>query len=238
MTGPTSVVYEPLARLHVPSPVHRIPYLVERCRGKTVLDLGCYDETAPAKQGTGHWLHGELSRVASRLVGLDRSSAIPPEGLESGPRSRIVPADVARLGELDLDMSAFEVVVAGELIEHLEDTLGFLRSVKSRLAGRAFLATTPNATSLTNGLLAPLRRESTHHDHLQVYSYKTLHTLCTRAGFASWVIVPYHVYFAEMALRQRGLRRSLVTAAQRAINLVEALVPLWSGGLILDVTRV
>jgi SAM-dependent methyltransferase len=238
MTGRPAVVYAPLAPLRVERPVHRVPFLVERCRDRVVLDLGCYDETAPSKQGTQHWLHGALVPVARRLVGLDNSEAIPEAGLATGPASRIIRGDVARLAELDIDPSQFDVVVAGELIEHLPDALSFLHLIKERFPDRELIATTPNATSVTNGLLAALRRESTHHDHLQIYSYKTLHTLCLRAGFESWSIRPYHVYFTEMILAQRGLMRALVRMAQAGVNGLEWISPLWSGGLILHVTRI
>ena len=87
-------------------------------------------------------------------------------------------------------------------------------------------------------VLGAAKRESNHRDHLQIYSLKTLHTLCLRAGFETWTVVPYHVHFTEMALRLTGARRAMVGAAERAVHLWERCFPLHAGGLILDVERI
>jgi hypothetical protein len=84
-------------------------------------------------------------------------------------------------------------------------------------------------------VLALASRESNHHDHLQIFSVKTLNTLCLRAGFQDWEIIPYHVYFTEMLLRSTGLRRFLVEISENLVNLAEGLFPLLSGGLILHI---
>jgi hypothetical protein len=126
-------------------------------------------------------------------------------------------------------------VVAGELREHLTDPLAFLQQLRRLYPGRELVLTTPNATSLSNVLLAVGSRESNHHDHLAVFSLKTLNTLCLRAGFQDWDIIPYHVYFTEMIFRLQGMSRVLVRTAERMVNLGESAFPLLSGGLILHV---
>ena len=80
--------------------------------------------------------------------------------------------------------------------------------------------------------IALASRESTHHDHLCIFSYKTLNTLCLRAGLADWRIVPYRAAFNEMRERNRGLRRGIVTAGEKAVNAVEWLFPLLSFGYV------
>lgn len=209
-----------------------------------MLDLGCLDATALAKRDTSAWLHGAIAQTARRVLGVDQAADIPDEGIVTGPRSRIVRGDVTAMLR-DGDVAAWlpaeepiDVVVAGELIEHLPDTLAFFEQLRERFAGKSLLCSTPNATALHNVALAALRRESAHPDHLQVYSYKTLATLCRRAGFRAWEIVPYHVSFAEMRLRVGGAQAALIDAAERTTNAIEWLLPLYAGGLILDVARI
>lgn len=239
-----SLAYVPLERIAVRRPVHRVPYIAERCRDRVVLDLGCLDATALVKRDTGAWLHGAIARTARQVLGVDQAADIPDAGIVTGPRSRIVRGDVTAWLRDDQrairapDGAPIDTVVAGELIEHLPDTLGFFETVRERFPGKALLCSTPNATALHNVALAAWRRESAHPDHLQVYSYKTLATLCRRAGFAAWEIVPYHVSFAEMRLRNGGFSGTLIAAAERASNAVEWLLPLYAGGLILDVARI
>jgi hypothetical protein len=226
--------YTPLERLSTRRPVHRVPFVLERCRGRAVLDLGCYDETALVKQGTAAWMHGEIARVARCVLGIDSSDEIPPGGLATGATSRIVAGNVTALPPLVREVDV-EVVVAGELIEHLPNALAFLEQLRRLFPGRELIATTPNSTSLTNVLLAVLSRESNHHDHLQIYSYKTLCTLCRRVGFPAWDVVPYHVRYTEMALRSGPVRRRIVGGVEAMVNACEWALPLLSGGLILHV---
>src|SRR5204862_5204699 len=103
--------------------------------------------------------HGQIAAVATGVLGIDSSHAIPPGGLVTGPRSRIVRGDVLALERAALDDGNFDVIVAGELIEHLSDALAFLRRIKAQFPGKELLISTPNATSLANVLLAFGARE-------------------------------------------------------------------------------
>lgn len=234
-----SLRYEPLERLTVARPVNRIAYVVDACKGRRVLDLGAMDETAFAsKRGRGTWLHEAIAAVATRVIGIDNSPEVPEEGLQTGPNAEIRRGDVMAMDRWLADDS-FEpdVVVAGELIEHMPDPGAFLRSLASidRLRGRTLILTTPNATAAHNVAVALLSRESTHHDHLFILSYKTLNTLCRRAGFAAWDIVPYYAAFTEMRERNDGVRRLLVAGGEKVVNAIEAAFPLLSFGWVVNV---
>lgn len=230
--------YTPMEKLTVPRPVDRIPFLRGAVAGRRVLDLGAMDETAwQAKRGLGTWLHEELARSATAVLGVDASPAVPAEGLVTGERSRIIGGDISRLGAL-LAETGFEpeIVVAGELIEHLENPLAFLRGFGEIpvLQGKRLLLTTPNASALHNVLVGMLSRESTHRDHLCILSYKTLCTLCHRAGFRQWDIVPYYSRFTEMKSRNQGVRGWIVAAGEAGINASEWLCPLLSFGYVVS----
>jgi hypothetical protein len=230
--------YQPLERLHLPRPVGRAAFVVEHCRGKRVLDLGGYDETALIKRESGEWLHGMIAEVAVSVIGVDNSDRLPSEGIATGPSSRIIRGDVTALAAVLPDDANPEVIVAGELLEHLEDATAFLRQIRTMFAGRQFIASTPNATQLSNVLLGLAHRESNHRDHLNVFSFKTLTTLCTRAGFEQWRLIPYHVRYTEMALESRGMRRTLVTMAETLVGGAENLFPFLSSGYMVYVSRV
>lgn len=231
--------YTPLERLSVARPVDRIRYIAAVCARCRVLDLGAMDETAwQAKRGRGTWLHEEISRTALSVDGVDNSALIPAEGLRTGPTSIIRRGDVADPERL---VAALEeppdVIVAGELIEHLDSPLQFLRRFAAieRLAGKTLILSTPNATALHNVMIALARRESTHRDHLCVLSYKTLATLCARAGFSGWEIIPYRSRFTEMQERHSGIARFAVRAAECTVNALEWIFPLLSFGYILRI---
>ena len=231
--------YTPLEAIRVGRPVDRIRYIVTACAGRHVLDLGAMDETAwGSKRGRGTWLHEEIARVARLVDGVDNSAMIPPAGLPTAPNARIRRGDLTELGRLiaELDEPP-DVAVAGEIIEHLENPLLFLRRFAEipQLAGRELILSTPNASALHNFLIGLARRESTHHDHLCILSYKTLTTLCRLAGFSDWQIIPYYSRFTEMQERHSGLARLAVRAVERLVNCLEWLFPLLSFGYVVRI---
>ncbi|HMI18417.1 MAG TPA: methyltransferase domain-containing protein [Sphingomonas sp.] len=230
-----SLTYDTLERLSVGRPVDRLGFIAELCRGKRVLDVGCLDETAIDKHHTESWLHGRISAVAERVIGIDSSANIPSNGLQTGPRSIIVRGDgidpaVPQLHDMEVDK-----IVAGEFIEHIDEPLLFFRNIKRRFPGRELVVSTPNGTSLANMLLGLIGREAQHPDHVHVFTYKVLNTLCLRAGFEDWEIVPYHFYATEMKLRSRGFTRFAAGAAERAIRIIERFCPLLCFGYVVRV---
>jgi hypothetical protein len=233
------ISYTPLEYLGVRRPVDRVGFITAACRGKVVLDLGAMDETAwQAKRGQGSWLHEEISRGARHVYGVDNSALIPDEGLRTGENSIIRRGDVRDPAAcLTAVEGTPDVVIAGELIEHLENPLEFLRRFAALrvLSGKILILSTPNATALHNVLIGLAGRESTHHDHLCVLSFKTLATLCARAGFGTFEIVPYYARFTEMAERHSGAARLGVRAAERSVNALEWCFPLLSFGYIVRV---
>ncbi len=238
-SGVAKLQYTPLERLTVRRPVDRIPFIAQLCSGLRVLDLGAMDETAwQSKRGGGSWLHEEIARRALRVDGFDNSALVPLAGLATGPSSSIRRGDVGDPGQLLSELPETpEVIVAGELIEHLENPLQFLQRFASapRLVGSTLILSTPNATALHNFLIGLTRRESTHQDHLCILSYKTLTTLCARAGFGEWEIIPYFSRFTEMQARHTGLARFAVRAAERVVNAFEWLFPLASFGFVVRI---
>jgi hypothetical protein len=226
--------YETLEKLPIGRPVDRLAWIAERCRGKAVLDIGCLDETALAKRDTEHWLHGRIAASARCVLGVDRSAMLPPEGLQTASNATIVHGDGVALDDALLARAGAEIVVAGEFIEHIESPLAFFARLREALPGREFVLSTPNGVCFANTLMGSIGREVQHHDHLHNFTYKILATLCTRAGFPAWQIVPYRFYATEMILASRGARRLAVQAVEAGIRAVERCFPLLSFGYIVQ----
>jgi trans-aconitate methyltransferase len=225
------LTYQPLEYIKVTRPVSRIDYVVDNCRSKRVLDLGCWDETALYKKETPFWLHDRIKKVAKSVIGIDSSPSLPNGGIHLG-NSTILKGSVTDkqlISKFDID-----VIVAGELIEHLPNTFEFFLLLKEVHPGKRFLCTTPNATSLSNIILGIFKRESTHQDHLSIYSYKTLNTICKKANVSSYELFPYYVKYSEMRTQSKGYKKLLVQFAEKSINIAETIFPLLSGGFIID----
>ena len=173
--------------------VHRIPraplvdraeFLIDRARAKSVVHLGFADVgLTEAKRGGGTWLHAQLAEVATDAAGIDLDEDAVTRARALGYAAHV--ADCQRPGALAaLGLAPAEVVVAGELIEHLDLPGAFLDEVGSLVSdGGSLVITTPNAQRLTNVVGALLGRDIVSGEHVGWHSWKTLDTLLRRHGW-------------------------------------------------------
>lgn len=176
-----------------PPSVHRVPRarLVDRIdevralvRGCRVIDLGFVDEGQMGpKSGRGTWLHDVVRAEARECVGIDADANGVAHARELGFDAHACDVeDADALAALGLEPA--DVVLAGELLEHLDRPGRFLEAVKRLTApGGALVLTTPNAHALTNTLGALAGRELVNPDHVAWLSWRTLETLLTRHGW-------------------------------------------------------
>jgi SAM-dependent methyltransferase len=69
----------------------------------------------------------------------------------------------------------FDVIIAGELIEHIENSGIFLENVKKHLnKGGIFFISTPNATSFRFGFYALFNREPEYEGHIKYFTKDSL----------------------------------------------------------------
>jgi 2-polyprenyl-3-methyl-5-hydroxy-6-metoxy-1,4-benzoquinol methylase len=152
-------------------------FLLEHVRaGDRVLDVGC---------GEGQFA-AELVRAGAHVVGID----VAEEPLRRA-RAREEQLDLRLLdGERSWPLAdaSFDVVWAGEVIEHVADTAAWLSELRRVLrSGGSLLLSTPAHEPLALMRLALLRRAFASHfdplgDHLRFYSRDTLTRLLAELG--------------------------------------------------------
>ena len=186
----------------------RTTFLLKRCRGRRVLHLGCLDWPIQRERlARGTWLHSTLTEVAAELVGIDLAADAISEVQSQGYGHNIHHGNAEHLDEVASRFGRFDVVVAGELIEHLNNAGLFMESAKDVLRpdGR-LLITTPNAFCLRRFLRIPFGSESVHRDHVSYYSHATLSTLAQRFGYET---------VHRSSYRMPGTRPLLAATAER-----------------------
>lgn len=168
--------------------------------GDRVLDLGCGDGAFAAA----------LTDAGAHVTAADVSGEALARARERAPR-----ADVVQLAEgapLPFKEDAFDLVWAGETLEHVADVTGLLAELRRVLAwGGALIATTPNVPRLAVALEALLgrpleRRLDPRADHLRFFTARTLGAMLRDAGFAEVEVT------ASGGLP--GARRSLLAVAR------------------------
>jgi 2-polyprenyl-3-methyl-5-hydroxy-6-metoxy-1,4-benzoquinol methylase len=149
---------------------------------------------------------GELSRQGWELSALDLSPELVAQIHERG----ISDAHVHDLsgGPLPFPDGAFNAVFAGEIIEHLVDTRGFLLELFRVLApGGLVVITTPNLASFENRVRlllgvypAWVDYELGGEGHVRAYTLRTLRTQLRSCGFEVERIAGNWVPFLPQAL--------------------------------------
>jgi len=148
-----------------------------RSQPRQVLDVGC---------GEGRFAE-ELARRGFAVVGVDvaQEPLRRARAREPALDLRIVPAE----GPWPLADASFDLVWAGETIEHVADTVGWLSQVRRvlRPGGRLLLSTPAHGRLTMLALALSGSRFDSHFepraDHLRFYSHRTLARLLAEFGF-------------------------------------------------------
>ncbi len=168
--------------------------------GSLVLDLGC---------GEGRFA-AELERAGAEVIAVD----VAEEPLRRA-RVRHPSMDLRLLrseSQWDLKDSSFELVWAGEVIEHVADTAGWLSELRRVLRSGGTLVLSTPALGRRELLRALLSRRTfaelfdPRSDHLRHYSAQTLRSLLEDFGFEQ----------IEISLLRTGAGRVLLCRALRA----------------------
>ncbi len=167
----------------------RIGLICSLVKGKSVIHVGCADHlsTIPEKMRTGKWLHGCLANAASRLSGIDidQDAVAYLAGLGT---LNVHCLDVTRDGLPPAIVGQrWDVLVLGELLEHVDNPGDFLAAIRRRFLPLAdsVLVSVPNAFRWSNFSLAMRRAEVSNSDHRHAYTPYTLARTLAASGFAS-----------------------------------------------------
>ena len=154
----------------------RVAYLCELARDRRVLDVGVVEHRLESRS-SNRWLHGRLAATAKECVGVDvlehEAQALRDEGFD------------VRVHDLTVEPLAerFDVIVAGEVIEHVGAPEWLLANCRSMLDdGGRLVVTTPNPYALYRVWHALRGRHSDSADHVALLAPSHMLELGRRAG--------------------------------------------------------
>ncbi len=190
---------EPVAR--------RVDYLAELAAGRRVLDVGMVEHSMEIAQQAG-WLHGRLAAAASYCLGIDILEG-PIEALRSEGYNVKV-CDITK----DKLEDTFEVIVAGEVIEHLDEPAALFRAAARLLTpdGR-LVVTTPNPFAIHRAWQGLRGQFKDSVDHVAMFSASNIVELAERADLVllSWRGVRLKTMSTPRGRAQAGVRRALLS---------------------------
>lgn len=163
----------------------RIDFLIKQCIGKNVLHLGCSSgKYIEDRLKRGSLLHERIIKVAYKLSGLDIDEESLSVMREKLGYDNLYQGNVENLDDVNID-EQFDIVLAGDLLEHITRPGSMLEGAKRLLAPEGkFIVSTNNAF----GLNYQIRRWSgtfkEHFEHVCFFSPETLLHLFERHGYA------------------------------------------------------
>lgn len=165
----------------------RIDILLDYVEDKTVLDLGCIEHESAIAENAQWWLHALIQKKAKTLLGVDYNQEACAELNEKGYHIRAADVESLNLGE------KFDVVMSGELFEHLSNHRSFLESVKRHLnEDGIWVASMPNGNSLNYfAQTLVFAHEVDAWDHTSFFTPVTLSVMLKKCGFTPVKIILY-----------------------------------------------
>jgi len=121
------------------SDIEKESFIQQKCKNKNVLDLGCIRHDSSFSTNP-NWLHNKIKNVADKVIGVDYLEGEVAKLQNLG--YNIIYGDVTK----PLNLSeTFDIIIAGDLIEHLSNFEGFFKNCEKFLKKDGIIIlSTPN----------------------------------------------------------------------------------------------
>jgi 2-polyprenyl-3-methyl-5-hydroxy-6-metoxy-1,4-benzoquinol methylase len=145
------------------------------CKGQKVLDVGCIGQDFTTTDT--NWLHNQIRSVASDVTGVDIATDKIKELNAQGYKM----LHVTQLQNLD---DRYDVIIMADVIEHVDDPVGFLRFYSQFLKEHgSMMVSTPNANRAINFFSILLfNNYSVNDEHTCWFCPKTINEVVGRSG--------------------------------------------------------
>lgn len=165
-----------LARTRQAPIPNRVAYLRGLAAGRKVLDIGVVEHDVSNEQ-SDRWLHRHLVEASAECLGVD----VLAEGIEA-LRAKGYNVQLRDVTSEPLD-DRFDLIVAGELIEHIGSPQALLDAASQMLAeGGRLVLTTPNPYMIHRTWKSLRGRFADSVDHLTLLGPSNLAEMGSRAG--------------------------------------------------------
>jgi hypothetical protein len=191
---------------------YRNDLLVDACRNKKVLHIGCCDHVPLVKEKikTGQWLHSQLTSVAEEAIGIDTDADAVCKVRTMSGLDNVFCGDITKKDPIaQLRAKRFDVAVFGEVVEHVGNPVHFLTEFVSNYGDNCseIIITVPNAFRAGNIRNVFSHREVINSDHRFFFTPYTITKIAVDAK-----IRPLKIEMASFTEQRSIAKRAVLSA--------------------------
>ncbi len=169
--------------------INKEQYIIKQLEPNVdALHVGCTNAPSTNERwASGMLLHKNLCDrakvIGSHITGIDIDTEAIELLKDKMPDEEILNVDAHKLSEYFGKDRQFDLIIAGDVIEHLPNPGVFLQSCKGVLSPNGkIVITTTNAFGAVRFLKALIFHEAVHDEHTAYYSHKTIGRLISMCG--------------------------------------------------------
>lgn len=166
--------------------IDRIPYLLEVCKNKKVIHLGCADhlELINSKRQNNLWLHELLTNVSQKCIGFDINEEAINYINKDLEFSNVFCEDIISKRCDMIYNDKWDIMVIGEILEHVNNPVEFLSNIKALYKDslKNLVITVPNALRLENYMFSQNGYECINSDHRYWFTPYTISKIMHESG--------------------------------------------------------
>src|SRR5882672_10359490 len=168
---------------------HRTDVLLDICRNKRVLHIGCCDHIPLIKHKIDNrdWLHGLITECSEYTIGVDIDVNAVSEALRISGLHNIFAGDITSTDAVEpIRSRQFDIALFGEVVEHISNPVAFLQRFRENYGDivEHIVITVPNALRAGNVAGAFRNTETINSDHRFFFTPYTIAKVACDAGFA------------------------------------------------------
>jgi hypothetical protein len=168
---------------------HRTEVLLDACRGKRILHIGCCDHLPliASKLASGDWLHSLITDCSDYTVGVDIDAAAVSGACQISGLKNIIAGDIMADALIpEIADKKFDIALFGEVVEHISNPVSFLKRFRENYGASIgqIIITVPNAFRAGNLKGAFNSSETINSDHRFFFTPYTISKVAYDAGFS------------------------------------------------------
>jgi len=175
------LVFENLVKYPI---IGRGAFLLNLLKNKKIIHMGCVDhlELIEDRIKQGDWLHQKITDVAKRNIGIDTNC----EGIkllkEKIGIQDVHCIDIKKDSLHELENETFDFILLGEVLEHIDNPVEFLSTIKNRFRNiKRIIITVPHVLNRDRFIDAQMGKEIINSDHRFWFTGYTLLKILTQS---------------------------------------------------------